>query len=544
MQHRVPLAWRDCERSRGFVVSLILAWTSIASGAEWPQYRGATGDGISPEPIATVWATNSPGFVVWTNSTMTNGFSTFVVSQGRAFTQFARNIGGSLKELCGAVDAATGAELWATVIDTAPWNLNDLGNGGSGTSPYNKGDGPRGTPSVGLGRVFAFSGLNMHLVCLNATNGSVLWSNNLAAAYGASPIAWENAASPRLDGGLVFVNLNTATDNNTLAAFRAANGGLAWKTQNEPMTHTTPTIATLEGVRQVIFATTTGLVSLNCTNGAFLWKYTYPFSEISTSMGASPMVYSNIVYCTAAYTTRGCAAARVSYANQAWTVTQLYYTNSFNHRSIWMTPVCYQGYVYTMCGENSTFTNTPLNCIELSTGKLKWSTNNFGMGGLILVGTNLLVLTEVGHLVLVQPNPNAYTEVTRYKAFTFTASAPGKCWNNPSYSDGRIYARSTRGGISVNVAPPAPPPQLKLLPPRFLTSTQLQLTVTTTNGTPIESNRVPGIEVRATNRLGAPAGTWPTLPNRLVPAGNGLAWMTNLVSPDQPSLYYILIEPP
>ena len=146
---------------------------------------GTTGDGVSPELIATSWTTNSPGFVVWTNSTLTNGFKSFVVSQGRAFTCCSRNTGGSMNELCGALNADTGAELWATVIDTAPWNLDDTANGGSGTAPYNKGDGPRGTPAVSNGRVVALSGQELHLVCLNAADGSVIWSNNLATAYGA-----------------------------------------------------------------------------------------------------------------------------------------------------------------------------------------------------------------------------------------------------------------------------------------------------------------------------------------------------------------------
>jgi len=53
---------------------------------------------------------------------------------------------------------------------------------------------------------------------------------------------------------------------------------------------------------------------------------------------------------------------------------------------------------------------------------LKWSTNNFGMGGIILVNTNLVGLTEDGQLILMRPNPNAYTELARYRAFQFSAT--------------------------------------------------------------------------------------------------------------------------
>jgi outer membrane protein assembly factor BamB len=209
-----------------------------------------------------------------------------------------------------------------------------------------------------------------------------------------------------------------------------------------------------------------------------------------------------------------------------------------------MTPVIYQGYIYGQFG-TTTYVASPLNCIELATGNVMWSTNNFGMGGTILVNNYLLTLTEDGQLVLSVPNPSAYTELARFRAFQFTADTPGKCWNSPAYSNGRIYARSTTGAISVNVAPAvAPRPQLMLFPPSPLSSTQMRLTVGTTNGTPIDSSRVPGIEVRATNRLGGSPLTWPQLTNPLALTADGLVTLTNFVDGAQTQLFFITIEQP
>ena len=181
-----------------------------------------------------------------------------------------------------------------------------------------------------------------------------------------------------------------------------------------------------------------------------------------------------------------------------------------------------------MAGENSTFLTAPLNCIKLATGNLMWTTNKFGMGGLILVNTNLLVPTETGQLVLVQPNPSAYVELVRYQAFQFSPAAPGKCWNSPAFSNGQIYTRSTQGGICLDVSVPTRSP-LKLLSPQFLNSTQLQLVVSTADGTPIDSNRLSNVEVRATNSLGASPSLWPKLTNPLVLTTNGLALLTNTI---------------
>jgi hypothetical protein len=154
-----------------------------------------------------------------------------------------------------------------------------------------------------------------------------------------------------------------------------------------------------------------------------------------------------------------------------------------------------------------------------------------------------LVLTENGQLVLVQPSPNAYVELARYQAFQFSAGAPGKCWNNPAFSDGRIYARSTRGGISLDVSVPTRSP-LKLLSPQFLNATQMQLVIGTADGTPIDSNRLSRIEVRATNFPGISPSAWPKLTNLLVLTTNGLARLTNTVPGGLSRQVFITVEPP
>jgi hypothetical protein len=182
-----------------------------------------------------------------------------------------------------------------------------------------------------------------------------------------------------------------------------------------------------------------------------------------------------------------------------------------------------------------------LNCIELTTGNLKWSTNGFGMGGLILVHSNLLVLTEDGRLVLAQPNPNAYTELARYTAFQFSAEEPGKCWQHPSFSNGRIYAHSTREAVALDVSVA---PLLKLAAPNFLNSTQLQLAISTADGSPIGTSRLAKIEIHSTNTLSAPVATWPKLTNQLMLSTNGIARLTNTATAGQFRRFFIAVEPP
>jgi outer membrane protein assembly factor BamB len=511
--------------------------SGVATATDWTQFQGPNMDGTTPDPIALHWNIGSPSFLIWTNLSLTNGFSSFAVSKGRAFTQISK--GSPSLEYCVAVDAMTGTNLWAVPIDTAPWNPASTTFGGDGRAPCNRGDGPRSTPSVLDNHVYALSGRNLHLVCCNVTNGSVIWSNNLAAAFGATTISWENGASPRLDGSLIFVNLNTARTGQTLSAFNAADGSLAWQSQYVGATHSTPSVATIQGVRQVIFATTDGLVSLERDTGNPLWTYSYPFGSVSVAMGAAPVVYSNTVFMTCGYS-GGSAAVRLSLEDSGWTVTPLWSASTSAFRNTWMAPVCYQGFLYGQFGDR-TWTNTPLKCIELATGQVKWSVANFGMGGTILVHTNLLVVTEDGQIVLAAPNPNAYTELARYRVFRFTSSAPGKCWNSAAYSDGRSYVRSTRGGVSLNVAVTLRTP-LRLFPPQLLSATQARLMIGTADGTPISTDRLPGIEVHSADSLLLPRSQWPQLTNPLSLTPDGFAVLTNSFSGQSTQSYYITIE--
>ena len=75
------------------VAGLLFLAPAIAWATDWPQYRGPATDGSTPDAIATTWATTNAGFVVWTNMSLTNGFSSFAVSQGRAFALISKDDG-------------------------------------------------------------------------------------------------------------------------------------------------------------------------------------------------------------------------------------------------------------------------------------------------------------------------------------------------------------------------------------------------------------------------------------------------------------------
>ena len=420
------------------LLAALIAGASIiqlnaVQAADWPQYRGPNQDGISTEKIALNWPAGGPK-VVWKVPTPL-GFSSFAVSGGKAFTQIVRDLGGAPKEICLALDAATGKELWLAEIGPGTFD-----KGGDAGTPGNKGgNGPRSTPTVNGGKVYLFT---QHLVlyCLDAQTGKQLWTRDLMQDHAGRNIGWKSAMSPVVDGNLVFVA--GGGPGQSLLALDKNTGQVVWKAHDELITHATPVVTTLHGVRQVIFFLKSGLLSVAAKDGRELWRF--PF-EFKTATAVSPVVCGDIVFCSAGYMIGG-GACRITKNGDKFIATELWKVPGDNRlASLWSTPVFKDGHLYGMISFKK-FGSGPLKCVELATGQTKWEQPGFGAGQVILVGDKLLALADDGQLVMVQATPAGYKEVARAQAVT------GKCWSAPALSNGRLYVRSTKEGACLDLA--------------------------------------------------------------------------------------------
>jgi len=493
---------------------------------DWPQYRGPNHDGISTESIRTNWADTQPR-QIW-KVPLDPGLSSFSVSGGRVYTQVRRTISGQAQpqEICIALDADTGQELWAT-----PLGIADYPDGGVGSD-----DGPRSTPSVDGNFVYVLTSY-LRLACLGTNDGHIVWSRDLVADYGGTVISWQNAASPLLENGLIFLNCNAP--GNRLLALHEADGTEVWKGQDDPMTQATPVIATIAGVRQVIFFAQSGLVSVARDTGSFLWRYPFPFS---VATAASPVVSNDVVYCAAAYGV-GAGAVQITNAGTQLGTNEIWRTPgaSMNH---WATPVCLSGYLYGVYGQAGS--TTSLRCIELATGNEMWRQSGSGSGGVLAVSGLVLMMTEDGYVVLVNPDPGGYTEIARYRALDGTSSSiaglPVKCWNVPAISNGRLYARSTTEAVCLDVAAAAPP-ALKLSGSLSGSGKYFHLLIGNADGSPLDTNRVPNIDLFATMDLTLGTGGWIRVTNPVVLTNNQLL-LESPLSLSAPQLFFRAEERP
>ncbi len=395
----------------------------VAEADQWKQYRGTEGDGISGESLGDVDRGSMK--VLW-NVPAPLGFSSIAIADGRAVTLIARDE----KETVVAMDAKSGKEIWSVPLGSSKYQQ---GGGDSGAPNNRGGDGPRSTPAIDGGRVYVYDSY-MVLSCFDAATGKLAWKHDVVGEFAGRNISWLNATSPLIVGDAVYVGGGGA--NQTFLAFDKMTGKKIWASGDEKVTHASPVVAEVGGKQAIVFFVESGLVAVSADKGAELWRAKFPFS---TSTAASPVVADDLIYCSAGY---GVGAGlfdvgRGSSADAKW-----FKPNELmNH---WSTPVVYQGHLYGIF-EFKKYGKAPLQCVDLATGEIKWTERGFGPGNCILVGDKLVVLSDAGEVAIVRATPKSYQELDRKDVLE------GKCWSTPSFSDGKIFVRSTMQAACIAV---------------------------------------------------------------------------------------------
>lgn len=406
----------------------VLALAAAGVAQDWNAYHGPNGNRrVAVEIGLTDWPDGGPP-VVW-RTKVKDGFSSLCVAGGRVFTLVRRD--GA--EACIALDQKNGKELWAATLDAPEFDRG----GDSGARGNRGGDGPRSTPTYDGGCVYVFDA-SLVLYCFDAASGESVWTHDLVGEYGGRNIRWQSAASPVIDGKAVFVA--GGGDGESLLAFDKKGGKLLWTAQTEKITHATPVVATIQGVRQVIFFVQAGLVAVRADTGELIWRARYPY-RVSTA--ASPVVYEDIVYCSAGYGVGGAAFHIVK--SDDGVEAKLLWREPNKRINHWSTPVVKDGFLYGMFSFKK-YGKGPMKCVDIRTGEVRWSEPGFGPGNCIAVGGHIVALSDKGEACLIDAKPDAYTELARADVLD------GKCWSSPAFAHGQLYVRSTREAVRIDLS--------------------------------------------------------------------------------------------
>lgn len=393
-------------------LALVLA-TSTAWAADWPQFRGPSRDGISPETgLARTWPAGGPKELWRLN--LGDGFAGVIAAGDRVWTL----TGDAEFEYAVCFDAATGKELWRTKLSAA-W-LDDVGLVG-----------PRSTPTL--------SGETLYLVdsrsavhAIEAATGAVRFKVDLLERFAVQVPRFGYSPSPLVHGGLVLVDAG-AGEGKAYAALDAATGATRWTVGDGRTGYTSPIVANLGGEELFVFV---GRKILGVrANGAVAWT-----TDSLPGVIVSPVLIAPDRIFVSATDDVGGVVYRVVPGDPV-TVEEVWRNKQMkNHFS---TSIAHGGAIYG-------FDNGTLKAIDAATGSLLWARRGYGKGSLTIADGLLVVLSDMGKLVLAEASTTAFAEAGVVQAFTGS-----KSWTAPSVAGGRIFVRNQKELVAYDARPPA-----------------------------------------------------------------------------------------
>jgi hypothetical protein len=371
---------------------------------EWPGFRGAARDGVVRDlQIQTDW-TASPPVELWRRP-IGPGWSSFTVQGDYIYTQEQR---GEFESVS-AYRLSSGEPVWRHNDKTRFYESN----GGAG---------PRGTPTLHRDRVYSLGATGI-VNSLDARTGKRLWTRNAETDTGAPRPGWGFAGSPLVVGDAVIVAAS-----GRLIAYDAANGQPRWTRTTGGGGYSSPHVATLHGVEQVLLSSGGGITSVLPADGKTLWEM-----KGGEAVGiVQPWVLPDGDVLLASGDMMGGTGLRrlhVLPQGDTWSVEERWSTRGL--KPYFNDFVVHNGHAFG-------FDGTILASIRLDDGERNWKGGRYGAGQMVLLAAQdlLLVLSEEGEVALVAAAPDKHTELARFKAIE------GKTWNHPVIVGDRLLVRN------------------------------------------------------------------------------------------------------
>jgi outer membrane protein assembly factor BamB len=370
----------------------------------WPGFRGPDRDGVvRGVRIGTDWAA-SPPVQIWRRP-IGPGWSSFAVHGDLLYTQEQRGE----EEIVAAYRVSTGAPAWMHRDAARFWESN----GGAG---------PRGTPTLGEGRLYALGATGI-LNALDAADGRRLWSRNVGDDGRVTVPDWGFSSSPLLAGDMVIVAAA-----GTLAAYDAATGEPRWVGPPGGAGYSSPQLVTIGGVPQVVLLDAQGATGVAPEDGTRLWTLKVTSSAMSAPI-VQPSVTADGDLLIGDGQARGLYRIAVAHEPGGWAVTQRWMSTGL--KPLYNDYVVHKGHAFG-------FDGSILACIDLADGRRTWKGGRYGNGQLVLLADQdlLLVISEQGELALVSATADAYTELARIPGIE------GKTWNHPVVAGDILLVRN------------------------------------------------------------------------------------------------------
>ncbi len=379
----------------------------LSSPHDYPGFLGPGRDASVPAVrLASDWDERPPR-ELWRRP-VGAGWSAFAIAGELAVTQEQHGD----EERVVAYDLATGEPVWSHA-DPGRYETTIAGPG------------PRATPTIRDGVVYTMGALG-RLNALELASGRLLWSRDVLAEHDTQHPEWGKSCSPLVLDELVVVSVGER-QGPSLVAYDRATGEPRWAAGSDRASYSSPLVAELDGRRQIVIFNRESVSGHDPATGVELWRFPWPSQQPNVAMpvpigGDRLLVSSGYGLGSKLLELRADGDGGMS-AELVWESPRL--------KAKFTNVVVHGGRVYGL-------DDGVLVCLDPENGERCWKRGRYGHGQMILAGALLLVLSERGELVLVEPTPEEHRELASLQVLD------GKSWNPPALAGARLLVRNDR----------------------------------------------------------------------------------------------------
>ena len=315
--------------------------------------------------------------------------------------------------------------------------------------------GSRTVPTVDKKYIWSV-GPHGDLYCFDKKTRKPIWHHNLLEDFDRELTTWGVSQAPLIYEDLVIV----APDgkNAGVVAYNKFTGELAWKSRalSGHPTHVSPTLATFDGVNQVIVISpfdrrdstlTHEVVAFDAQSGKELWQYT-GLKSFLTVTPALVIDDQKLMLTDCSYDQGYNPVSimlEITKAGADFEVIELFLTEEAGSK---MHPaVQYENHLYLNHNGNP----NQMKCLTMD-GKVVWEEGEapgFEMGAMILIdGLIINQNGKNGDIHLIKPSPDGYQELG--KASFFSASK-SQAWAPLAFSQGKLIVRDLEKMVCVDL---------------------------------------------------------------------------------------------
>lgn len=401
------------------LILLSVAMPGVAQAADWPKWRGPSGDGAwNPPELPTDFDQREPTHL-WSIE-VGGGYSGVTTWKERVYLMDRPEANANRERLL-CVAASTGKVLWQQ-----EWPAD------YGSMEYS--NGPRSSVTLhpqDEGAIAYALGATGVACALDAATGKVLWQVDTVADLGAKRPTWGFAASPLVEGQNVLLHIGAERDGAVVALDRLT-GKVVWRGGPDPAGYATPEIITPQAGRQLIVWGPEHIQSLEPGSGRTIWTFPY---QITYGVSIAQPLFRDDILLVSGYW-HGSKALKFHGSNPT---PELLWENEKDLCGLMSSPLYKDGIVYLLDKKRG------LQAIELQSGKILWSDDNT----LAKAGRNpqmslvwmkeseglAALLNAEGELIYVRLSRSGREELARHQVI-------GKTWAHPAFVGSLLFARS------------------------------------------------------------------------------------------------------